>query len=86
MCVCMYYTYIYIYTYTHIHIYTYRYTYVWPPEVNFQEALDNAYKAWIPYEIPESVQKALLSYDFFGAPLYLGPPSLQAHMSLFSII
>jgi len=28
-------------------------------EMNFQEALDNAYKAWVPYSIPDGMQKAL---------------------------
>lgn len=28
-------------------------------EANFSEALENAYKAWIPYSIPEPVQKVL---------------------------
>lgn len=28
-------------------------------EANFEEALQNAYKAWLPYSIPEGVQKAL---------------------------
>lgn len=28
-------------------------------EVNFAEALDNAYKAWVPYSIPDSVQNVL---------------------------
>jgi len=28
-------------------------------EVNFAEAMDNAYKAWVPYSIPEAVQKVL---------------------------
>lgn len=29
-------------------------------EVNFEEALQNAYKAWVPYSVPESVQKVLM--------------------------
>jgi len=28
-------------------------------EANFSEALENAYKAWVPYSVPDAVQKAL---------------------------
>jgi len=28
-------------------------------ELNFQEALDNAYKAWVPYSVPDQVQHVL---------------------------
>eukprot|EP00405_Crypthecodinium_cohnii_P039630 CAMPEP_0206541038 /NCGR_PEP_ID=MMETSP0325_2-20121206/9369_1 /ASSEMBLY_ACC=CAM_ASM_000347 /TAXON_ID=2866 /ORGANISM="Crypthecodinium cohnii, Strain Seligo" /LENGTH=524 /DNA_ID=CAMNT_0054038889 /DNA_START=519 /DNA_END=2093 /DNA_ORIENTATION=- len=30
-----------------------------PDELNFDEALDNAYKAWVPYTIPDPVQSLL---------------------------
>eukprot|EP00927_Polykrikos_kofoidii_P029295 TRINITY_DN25353_c0_g4_i1.p1 TRINITY_DN25353_c0_g4~~TRINITY_DN25353_c0_g4_i1.p1 ORF type:complete len:525 (+),score=96.20 TRINITY_DN25353_c0_g4_i1:130-1704(+) len=30
-----------------------------PQEVNFDEALENAYKAWMPYSVPEAVKQVL---------------------------
>eukprot|EP00929_Paragymnodinium_shiwhaense_P095478 TRINITY_DN5663_c0_g1_i1.p1 TRINITY_DN5663_c0_g1~~TRINITY_DN5663_c0_g1_i1.p1 ORF type:complete len:525 (+),score=118.66 TRINITY_DN5663_c0_g1_i1:145-1719(+) len=30
-----------------------------PEEQNFQEALDNAYKAWVPYSVPDPMQQVL---------------------------